>query len=98
MTATTVTIGNATLQAAGAVTIPDHPISLTGSATIDTQTNAVSISSMISGSGSLTSMGTGAGTLTLSGANNYTGGTTILSGTLTVSNDGNLGAASGPLT
>ncbi|WP_432285537.1 autotransporter-associated beta strand repeat-containing protein [Aminobacter sp. BA135] len=38
------------------------------------------------------------GTLVLSGANSYTGGTVIKGGTLSISSDGNLGAASGRLT
>ena len=38
------------------------------------------------------------GTLVLSGANSYTGGTTIKGGTLSISADGSLGAASGGLT
>jgi autotransporter-associated beta strand protein len=40
----------------------------------------------------------GANTLTLSGANTYSGGTMIVSGTLSVSSDGNLGAAPGSAT
>jgi autotransporter-associated beta strand protein len=39
----------------------------------------------------------GSGTLTLSGSNSYTGGTTITSGTLSISNDNNLGDPSGGL-
>ncbi len=40
---------------------------------------------------------TGINTLTLSGVNAYSGGTTVLGGTLVISSDANLGAASGPL-
>ena len=47
------------------------------------------------GTGGLIKQGTG--TLTLSGANTYIGGTTFREGTLAVSNDGNLGDASGRL-
>jgi len=39
----------------------------------------------------------GSGTLTLSGSNIYTGGTSIVAGTLAVTNDNNLGATSGGL-
>lgn len=41
---------------------------------------------------------TGAGILILSGANTYTGGTTVSAGTLQISADNNLGAASGGIT
>ncbi|MGL3820139.1 autotransporter-associated beta strand repeat-containing protein [Sphingopyxis sp. R3-92] len=41
---------------------------------------------------------TDAGTLVLGGTNSYTGGTQIVGGTLRISNDANLGAASGDVT
>lgn len=41
---------------------------------------------------------TGINTLTLSGTNAHSGGTSALGGTLVISSDANLGAASGPLT
>jgi autotransporter-associated beta strand protein len=46
--------------------------------------------------GSLVKVGTG--TLTLTGANNYTGGTTLAGGVISVSNDSGLGNAAGALT
>ncbi|MCV3243286.1 autotransporter domain-containing protein [Mesorhizobium sp. ZC-5] len=53
------------------------------------------IGAAITGSGGLVKQDTG--TLVLSGANGYAGGTSILNGTLQVSSDANLGAASGNL-
>lgn len=50
----------------------------------------------ISGSGALTIAG--AGTLVLGGANDYTGGTTITSGTVSINADSRLGNTSGALT
>ncbi len=52
----------------------------------------VDFAGVISGSGSLTQLG--GGTLTLSGANTYTGGTTVSAGILSVS--GSIGSASTP--
>jgi outer membrane autotransporter protein len=54
------------------------------------------IAAAIDGSGGLVKQDTG--TLILSGTNSYTGGTSIRNGTLQVSADANLGAASGGLT
>ena len=50
------------------------------------RSNTLTVSNVISGTGSLTQAGTG--TLTLAGANTYTGGTTVTSGILLVSNLG----------
>src|SRR5438034_1041386 len=52
------------------------------------------VSAALSGVGSVVSY---AGTTVLSNANSYTGGTAINGGTLRISADNNLGAASGPL-
>ncbi|MEI4482824.1 MULTISPECIES: beta strand repeat-containing protein, partial [unclassified Phyllobacterium] len=57
---------------------------------------SASIGSVISGSGGLIKAADG--TLILTGTNTYTGGTKIADGTLSVSDDENLGAADGALT
>jgi fibronectin-binding autotransporter adhesin len=79
------TIGS--LAGAGAVTL--------GSATLTTGTDNTSttFSGTISGSGALAKIGNG--TLTLSGANTYTGGTTINAGTLQLGNGGASGSIAG---
>ena len=50
------------------------------------------------GSGAVSLTKSGVGSWTLSGANSYTGGTTVNQGTLTVGTGGTLGAAAGALT
>ncbi|WP_427308493.1 autotransporter-associated beta strand repeat-containing protein [Cupriavidus sp. H39] len=60
------------------------------------RSNAYSFSGAISGSGTV--IQNGPGTLTLGGANSYIGGTTINAGTVQISADANLGAATGALT
>ena len=54
--------------------------------------SSTTVSGVISGSGSLIKQGSGV--LTLAGTNSYTGTTTVSAGTLSVSNDFNLGAGS----
>ncbi len=54
------------------------------------------INGVVSGPGSFTI--TGPGTLTLTGLNTYSGGTILSNGILQVSQDANLGAATGPIT
>lgn len=64
--------------------------------TIQTEgSRTLTLSGPIGGAGSLTIAGTG--TTVLSGTNTYAGGTTINSGTLSVSADSNLGDAAGSL-
>lgn len=57
---------------------------------------SATINATVAGTVGLTKLGGGA--LTLGGTNTYTGSTTITSGTLAVSSDANLGAASGTVT
>jgi autotransporter-associated beta strand protein len=61
------------------------------------RSDAVTFGGTISGTGAVVARGPGTGTLTLSGDNTYSGGTRIDFGTLAVSSDANLGAASGGL-
>ena len=56
---------------------------------------AGTVSAMLGGGGALTK--TGSGTATLSGANSYTGGTTIGAGMLQISGGGTLGGSAGTL-
>ena len=70
-----------TLQAAAAVSL-SNAISIAGVSTIDTNSYALGLSGVVSGSGNLTKIS--AGTLTLSGANTYSGGTTLSAGTIAV--------------
>ena len=58
------------------------PITLGGAGTIDTQTFALTVNCSMGGAGSLTKTGTGV--LTLSGANTFTGGTSVNAGALTL--------------
>ena len=81
------TIGNGTLQAGTALTSA-RAISLTGTASIDPQTNAMTLSGIITGIGSLTKLS--GGTLTLAGTNSYSGGTTINAGALALTGNGTL--------
>ena len=67
-----------------------------GGATFDTNSNNLTLASVLSGAGSLTK--TGAGMLTLTGVNSYTGGTTISGGTLQLGNGGTSGSIIGNVT
>ncbi len=70
-----------TLQAGGSITSPStRTVTLTNTAIIDNNGQAISIAGVMSGGGGITK--NGAGTLTLTGTNTYTGATTVNVGTL----------------
>ncbi|WP_156412206.1 autotransporter domain-containing protein, partial [Bosea sp. Root483D1] len=85
----TLSFGNATSGLTGGIVIDSGTLTFN-------QSSAVTVGNVISGGGSVTK--DGAGTVTLTGANTYTGGTTLNQGTLSISSNGNLGNASGGLT
>ncbi|MEO6477244.1 autotransporter-associated beta strand repeat-containing protein [Luteolibacter sp.] len=69
------------------------------SLTVGANDQTSTYSGIISNGGSTVSLGkTGTGTLTLSGISTYSGTTTISGGTLSISADGNIGAAPGSTT
>src|SRR5262249_28455839 len=68
---------------------------LAGGGTFNTNGNDATLGGTITGAGGLTK--SGGGTLTLAGTNDYQGNTTISGGTLGISSDANLGAATGIL-
>jgi outer membrane autotransporter protein len=85
-----------TLQALGVIAT-NRAITLNaGGGTIDTQNNAMVVSSVISGPGGLTK--NGAGILDFQNANTYTGGTTINAGTLVLDSVGGSLPVGGALT
>lgn len=91
-----VTIGNATLEfTASTGSALNYNLSSTASIEVVNGGDTVTISTSIAGPGSLTKIG--AGTLVLSAANTYAAGTNINAGTLSISNDNQLGAAPGTL-
>ncbi|MCM7587698.1 autotransporter outer membrane beta-barrel domain-containing protein [Enterobacter chuandaensis] len=67
-----------------------------GDLTVNTQTGPVTYGGIISGTGGVTTEG--AGTWILTGANTWTGGTTITAGTLQLGNGGTTGALLGDVT
>jgi autotransporter-associated beta strand protein len=84
----TVNIGGATLQAGTALTLANN-IALTSDTTFDSNGNAFSLSGIVSGTGNFTK--TGLGNMTLSGANSWTGSTTLNAGQLTLGTSTSLG-------
>lgn len=93
-----ITMGGGTLQWASGNTqdISSRLILLAStSATLDTNGNNVTLATGFGGSTSASLVKTGSGTLTLSGANTFTGRTTITGGVLSIDADSRLGAAPG---
>ncbi len=97
-----VTSGNATLAVTNVNGDGSHTLSgaITLASDLDisnSSTGALSISGAIQGPQAVTYTGGGAAnTLILSGANTYTGSTTISNGILSISSDGDLGPTPGP--
>ncbi len=82
--------GNNTLTVSGLVNLEGNTLSVGGSGT-----GATNITGIVSNTGGLTKVGAGSGVVTLSGANTYTGITTVSSGVLATTTLANGGAASG---
>ncbi len=80
-----------TLAAAESGLVLSNNVGLTGATTVDTRSNVLTMSGVVSGSGSLTKAG--AGELVLSSVNTYSGSTTISAGTLTTGTANALSAA-----
>jgi hypothetical protein len=73
------------------------PVTLTNNLTVaGSGAGGLTLSAAVTGAGSLTM--SGGFTLTLTGANTYSGGTAVTNGTLSVPNDGALGASGAPVT
>jgi autotransporter-associated beta strand protein len=92
-------LGGRTQHFTGAVSFRDNATVSTGilsKSGADFDVQGGTISAVLAGPAGLTK--SGAGTATLSGANAYTGGTTLAAGILSVSADANLGAAGGSVT
>ena len=94
-----IVLGGGTLEYTGATAATNRGVTLTNatSSIIDITTNQLTISGAFAAtSGALTK--NGAGTLTLSGANAFTGGVTLNTGTLNVNNTNALGAVTSTFT
>jgi len=91
---TTISTGTIEIGAAGRLGAGTYAGAISNNATlIYSGTNAQTLSGIISGTGALTQNNSGS-TLTLTGANTYTGTTTINAGTLQLGNNGATGSLS----
>jgi autotransporter-associated beta strand protein len=109
--ATTTALGTNSLTLNGLMNSGTGKLTITGTAgnpglvagaggelDIISNTQAIDISSVISGTGTLVYGGPNAGTLTLSGVNTYSGGTTINAGTVALASQVNTAIGTGPIT
>ena len=87
-----VSIGNGTLAAGGSFTSTKSIVLNNAASSIDTGTNTVVLNGTVSGTGTLNKQGTG--TLVLTGTNSHNG-INIAGGTLAITSDAALGAATG---
>jgi len=95
-TSSTLVLNGGTLLSTADVT-QTRPVSVTANSALGADaTRTLTVSSTISGAGGVTKLG--AGTLVLSGSNNYSGGTTLSEGILSVGAAENLGSSANALT
>ncbi len=97
-----ITIGSGTLRYTASNTLA-HSIQVVGAAVIDTSGGGTTLtmnssSFTISGGGSLTKVGSGTLAMNGTNVNTYTGGTNISAGTLSITNNNQLGGSTGTLT
>ncbi|GHT90648.1 hypothetical protein FACS1894101_3310 [Betaproteobacteria bacterium] len=91
------TINFTSAGAAGITTLHTTPTGAAGDPlmTLNTNTNAITFDGTITGSGGIDKQGDG--TLTLNGTNDYSGGTTVSAGTLSIGDDNNIGSGTNTL-
>jgi autotransporter-associated beta strand protein len=91
-----ITVVGGTLATSTGTSSVTAPISISGATTIDVDGTELTLSGIVSGSGSLEKEG--AGTLVLSAANTYSGATTVDAGTLAITDVAALGTTTGATT